>query len=312
MAESLRLGVDLGGTKIEAAVVAGDGRVIERVRRATPSGDYAATVSAIADLALSLEARHAAAGALNIGVCTPGAISPASGRIKNANSTCLNGRPLKQDLERALGREIRIANDADCLAVSEAVDGAGAGARSLFAVILGTGCGGGLYLNGGLVQGPNAIAGEWGHNPLPWPRPDWGEVPGPRCWHGGDGCLETWISGEGLAADHARRNRPLTGPQIVDGWRAGDAGCAVTMDRWLDRLARALATVINLVDPHCIVIGGGLSRIQELYTEVPRRWGRWVFSDRVDTVLRPAAHGDSSGVRGAAWLWPPGAAGARR
>ena len=278
MADDRRLGIDLGGTKIEAAVVASDGEVLARERCATPSTDYRGTVEAIARLALDLEARTAGPGALRTGICTPGAISPATGRMKNANSTCLNGQPLKQDLEAALGREIRMANDADCLAVSEAVDGAAAGAHSVFAVILGTGCGGGLYLNGALLQGPNAIAGEWGHNPLPWPRPDWDEVPGPRCWHGGHGCLETWLSGSGLADDHARRHARIPAEQVVAGFRAGDAGCVETLERYFDRLARALAAVINLVDPQVIVLGGGVSRVAEIYRQVPSRWGRWVFS----------------------------------
>lgn len=299
-----RLGVDLGGTKIEAAILDESGRIIARDRVPTPSGHYEAIVRAVADLALRLEAQHAEPGALTIGICTPGAISPATGLQKNANSTCLNGRPLKQDLERALGREIRTANDADCLAVSEAVDGAAAGAGNVFAVILGTGCGGGLYVNGALVQGPNAIAGEWGHNPLPWPRADWDELPGPRCWHGAHGCLETWISGPAVAADHARRGSPLPTPEIVAGMRRGDPDCTFTMERWFDRCARAFASVINVLDPHVIVVGGGLSLVQELYEQAPARWGRYVFSDRVDTRLVPAMHGDASGVRGAAWLWP--------
>lgn len=301
----LRIGIDLGGTKIEGIVLRGAAEVLARRRIATPVGDYPATVAAVAGLVAALEADVGAAR-LPVGLGHPGAISPFTGLIKNANSTCLNGRPLKTDLEAALGRGLRMANDADCLALSEAqADGAAAGAPCVFAVILGTGVGGGLVIDGKLHGGPNAIAGEWGHNPLPWPRPDWGEVPGPLGWDGRHGAIEDWLSGPALARDHGDRGGPrLSGEQIVAAAEAGDAACQATLDRHADRLARSLATVINLLDPEVIVLGGGLSRIAALYDCVPRLWTRWVFSDRVATRLLPAAHGDSSGVRGAAWLWP--------
>jgi fructokinase len=240
-----------------------------------------------------------------VGIGHPGAISPASGRIKNASSTCLNGQLLAQDLTDALGRAPRLANDADCLALSENFDGAAAGARCAFAVILGTGLGGGVAVDGRLLAGPNAIAGEWGHNPLPWPRAEWGELPGPLCWHGLHGCQETWLSGTGLAADHLRRTgEGLTAKAVVAAAEAGEAAAGETLARYEDRLARALATVINLIDPQVIVLGGGVSRVRRLYHNVPALWRTWVFSDRVDTLLRPAQHGDSSGVLGAARLWP--------
>lgn len=300
----LRIGVDLGGTKIEAIALRGVGEVALRRRVATPAGSYTGTLDAVVALIAQIE-HELGQGALPIGIGHPGSISPATGLIRNANSTCLNGMPLKQDLERRLQRELRLANDADCLAASEAADGAGAGARSVFAVILGTGCGGGIVVNGQLLSGPNAIAGEWGHNPLPWPRADWGEIPGPMCWHGLPGCLETWLSGSGIAADHQRvTGEPLSGEAIVSRAGAGDAACESTLARFEDRLARALATVINLLDPEVIVIGGGVSRVERIYRNVPQLWRRWIFSDTVVTRLLPAEHGDSSGVRGAARLWP--------
>ncbi len=300
----LRVGIDLGGTKIEGIVLRGDSEVLLRRRILTPAGQYQPTLAAVAALVRELE-QEAGAGKLPVGVGHPGAISPASGRIKNANSTCLNDQPLQQDLEQALGRAVRMANDADCLALSEAFDGAAAGARSAFAVILGTGVGGGLVVEGRLLAGPNAIAGEWGHNPLPWPRPEWGEVPGPLCWHGLHGCIETWLSGTGLAADHARVcGETLDAAAIVSRAEAGEALAAATLARYEDRLARALAHVINLIDPQVIVLGGGVSRVGCLYQRVPALWGQWIFSDRVATQLRPARHGDSSGVLGAARLFP--------
>lgn len=299
----LRIGIDLGGTKIEGVLMDADSRILRRRRVATPADDYSGQVEAITALVRGLETGHTGAP-LPVGVGHPGAVSPASGRIKNANSVCLNGRPLRQDLEAALGREIRMANDADCLAVSEQADGAAAGAASVFAVILGTGVGGGLVIQGKPLRGPNAIAGEWGHNPLPWPRADWGEIPGPQHWDGRRGAIEAWLSGPGLAGDHARvTGEHLIGEVIVARAEQGDAQCDASLTRYEDRLARSLASVINLVDPEVIVLGGGLSRIQRLYRNVPARWSDWVFSDRVDTRLLPALHGDSSGVRGAAWLW---------
>ncbi|WP_293373954.1 ROK family protein [Nevskia sp.] len=301
----LRIGIDLGGTKIEGIALRGASEVIARQRIATPGGDYAATMAAVVALIAALE-REVDARDLPVGIGHPGAISPFTGLIKNANSTCLNGRPLKADLEAALRREIRMANDADCLALSEAqADGAAAGAPCVFAVILGTGVGGGLVIDGRLRQGPNAIAGEWGHNPLPWPRPEWNEVPGPLGWDGRHGAIEDWCSGVALARDHLdATGLRRSGEQIVNLADAGDPACNATMTRYEDRLARALASVINLLDPDVIVLGGGLSRIARLYDRVPDIWTRWVFSDRVATRLVPARHGDSSGVRGAAWLWP--------
>jgi fructokinase len=302
----VRIGIDLGGTKIEGIVLRGESEVMLRKRIATPAAQYEATVAAVAGLVRELE-QAAGASALPVGIGHPGAVSPASGRIKNANSTCLNDRPLQQDLQQAIGRGLRMANDADCLALSESFDGAAAGARTAFAVILGTGVGGGLAVEGKLLAGPNAIAGEWGHNPLPWPRPQWGEVPGPLCWHGLHGCIETWLSGGGLAADHARLNgETLTAQAIVGRAEAGDTQAFASLARYQDRLARALAHVINLVDPQVIVLGGGVSQVQSLYREVPALWRQWVFSDRVDTLLRPPRHGDSSGVLGAARLFPSG------
>ena len=297
----MRIGIDLGGTKIEGVVLDEASQVLARKRVPTPQNDYRATAVAIAELALALEAQ-VGGRQLSIGIGTPGSISPATGLLRNANSVCLNGMPLQQDLEQLLGRELRMANDANCLAVSEATDGAAAGEPLVFAVILGTGCGGGWALNGQTVIGRNGIAGEWGHNPLPWPRPEWGEVPGDRCWHGGDGCLETWLSGPALAADHRRQGHAALNPEQIAS--SDDPACRQTMNRYYDRLARALAMAINFMDPNVIVLGGGLSRLEAIYQEVPQRWGRWIFSDQVNTELRPAMHGDSSGVRGAAWLWP--------
>lgn len=300
----MRIGIDLGGTKIEGIVMGAGSTTLHRHRVPTPAEDYRGQVEAIAGLVAHLEKLSGSSG-LPVGIGHPGAISPATGLIKNANSICLNGKPMKQDLERALGRELRMANDADCLAVSEQADGAAAGARSVFAVILGTGCGGGIVINGQLLSGPNAIAGEWGHNALPWPRADWGEVPGPLHWDGQHGSIECWISGSGLARDHAVvTGHKLSGEQIVQGAAAGVADCEASLLRWEDRVARALAGVINLIDPEVIVVGGGLSRLDRLYQKVPQRWTQWVFSDTVRTRLVPAMHGDSSGVRGAAWLWP--------
>jgi fructokinase len=239
-----------------------------------------------------------------VGIGIPGTIVAATGLVKNANSTWLIGRPLGRDVEASLGREVRFANDANCFALSEAVDGAAAGCATVFGVILGTGVGGGIVADGTLLVGANAIAGEWGHNPLPAPSPD--ELPGPPCYCGRAGCIETFLSGPGLAADHRRHGgAALAGPEIATGAAAGDPGCRATLGRYADRLARALAGIINLIDPDVIVLGGGLSALGLLYDEVPRRWGRHVFSDTVVTRLLPPHHGDASGMRGAAWLWPP-------
>ena len=294
-----RIGVDLGGTKIEA-VALGEGGV-ERFRRriATPRGNYDGTIEAIAGIAGEAEA---AAGPGTIGVGMPGAISPATGLVKNANSTWLNGRPLRDDLVRRLGREVRFANDANCFVQSEATDGAGAGAPIVFGVILGTGTGGGIAVEGRAIEGANAIAGEWGHNPLPWPEAD--EWPGPNCYCGRTGCIETFLCGPALTRVHDRASGdPLEPSRIAERADAGDAIASATMAIYESRLARALASVINVVDPHVIVLGGGVSNIRRLYDRVPRLWGRFVFSDHVATRLAPARHGDSSGVRGAAWLW---------
>ena len=273
----IRIGVDFGGTKIEAAALDALGRIVSRVRVATP-GDYDDGLVAVRDLVAEAEAQ-ARARAACIGVCGPGSPSPATGLMRNANSTQLNGRAFRQDLEAALGRPVRYANDADCLALSEAADGAGAGFRTVFAVILGTGVGGGIVVEGRLLAGPNAIAGEWGHTPLPWPTPD--ETPGPACWCGRRGCLETWLSGPALA-------------------REGRAD----LDQYISRLGRGLAVVCDLIDPDVIVLGGGVSNIDGLYDALPAAVAAHVFSDSFTTPIRPAAHGDSSGVRGAAWLWP--------
>jgi predicted NBD/HSP70 family sugar kinase len=299
-AEMARIGIDLGGTKIEIAAF--DAAGAERLRRRvpTPAQDYAATVAAIASLVAAAEAELGAS--CTVGVGTPGALSRATGLVKNANSTCLNGRPLKADLESALGREVRLANDANCFALSEAVDGAGRGARVVFGVILGTGVGGGLVVDGRVLDGANAIAGEWGHNPLP--GADEPDLPAPACYCGRRGCVETYLSGPGLAADHIRgTGEALAAPEIVRRAEAGDVRCDSTLSRYENRLARALAFVINIVDPDVIVLGGGLSHIARLYERVPRAWGPRVFSDEVRTRLAPPVHGDSGGVRGAAWLW---------
>jgi len=301
MASRLRIGIDLGGTKIEAAAVDRFGVVCARRRVATPSGNYRATIDAIATLVQAIEHQIGETAAIGIGI--PGAISPITGLVKNANSTWLIGRPLRQDLEAALERPIRLANDANCFALSEAIDGAAAGLEAVFGVILGTGVGGGVLLGGRVLLGANAIAGEWGHNPLPWPAP--GEIPGPACYCGRSGCIETFLSGPALAADHRRHSgQQLSAAEVARLAARGDAHCGATLERYMDRLARGLASVINLIDPDAIVLGGGLSGISALYERVPLLWGQYVFSDKVVTRLLPPAHGDSSGVRGAAWLWP--------
>jgi fructokinase len=295
----MRIGIDLGGTKIEAIALGDDGAELARRRIATPR-DYAGTLDALASIVEALESETGARGTVGVGI--PGAISPASGLVKNANSTWLIGQPLGEDLEARLGREVRLANDANCFALSEAVDGAAAGAHVVFGVIVGTGTGGGVVFGGHAWTGPNAIAGEWGHNPLPWPRDD--ERPGPPCYCGKSGCIETFLSGPGLARDHRQStSQEVTSREIVAAAHAGDAGAEATLRRYADRMARALASVIDVLDPDVIVLGGGLSNVSRLYRDVPALWGRWVFSDRVDTRLLPPRWGDASGVRGAAWLW---------
>lgn len=296
----MRIGIDLGGTKIEAVALGPGGVELARRRVPTPQGDYVGTVRAVANLVAAVEAETGRRG--RVGVGTPGAISPATGLIKNANSTCLIGQPLDRDLEAALARPVRFANDANCFALSEASDGAAAGADVVFGVILGTGVGGGIVVGGRVLAGPNAIAGEWGHNPLPWADAD--EQPGPACYCGKPGCIETFLSGPGLATDHAAATGERLDAEAIVAAARTDAAAEASLRRYERRLAKALAHVINLLDPDVIVLGGGLSRIDRLYTNVPAVWGEYVFSDTVATRLVPPRHGDSSGVRGAAWLWP--------
>lgn len=297
----IRIGIDFGGTKIEAAALGPDGGFLARQRAPNP-GDYRTAVQTIVDLVAQVE-QAAGAASSRIGIGHPGSISPVSGLIRNANSTWLNDRPFGVDVEAALGRPVRLANDANCLAVSEATDGAGAGAGIVFAGILGTGCGGGLAINGKIVEGRNGIAGEWGHAPLPWP--DEGEHPGPSCWCGRRGCLEMWISGTGLREDfkQAAGTHP-DGATIVDAARAGDPPAVGALDRYVGRLARALAVVCDIIDPDVIVLGGGMSNTDELYDRLPALIQKAAFTDSFTTPIRQAMHGDSSGVRGAAWLWP--------
>lgn len=297
---TVRIGVDLGGTKIEAAALAADGHILLRRRIATPRNDYDATLSAIAALVADLERLLGQRG--SIGVGTPGALSPFSGRLRNANSVWLNDRALGEDLQLLLRRPVRLANDADCFALSEASDGAAVGASSVFGVIIGTGTGAGLVIHGRLLRGPNAITGEWGHNPLPWPRAD--ELPGPDCYCGKQGCIETFCSGPGLAADLLRATgRQLDAPAIVTAAKHGDQAAEAALARHEDRLARALASVVNLLDPEVIVLGGGLSNLDRLYHNLPELIRRHVFSDGLATRIVPPRFGDSSGVRGAARLW---------
>jgi len=299
----MRIGVDLGGTKIEGIAIADDGG--ERLRRRIPAprGDYGRTVAAVVDLVHEIEREVGARGSIGIGI--PGAVSPATQLVKNANSTWLIGRPLASDLARLLDRPVRLANDANCFALSEATDGAAAGADVVFGVILGTGTGAGIVVHGKVVTGANAIGGEWGHNPLPAPRDD--ERPGPACYCGRNGCVETFLSGPGLARDYANRapsSEVVTAEEIARRAAAGDELASGAVGRYEERLARALASVVNILDPDVIVLGGGLSNIERLYESVPVLWAPHVFSDRVATKLVRAKHGDSSGVRGAAWLWP--------
>jgi fructokinase len=296
----MRIGIDLGGTKIEAIALGDDGRELFRRRIATPAGDYAAILKAIGELVASIEDKF---GPGTVGIGTPGAISPRSGLIKNSNSTVLNGRPLDRDLEALLGRVVRIENDANCFALSEAVDGAAGDASVVFGVILGTGVGAGIVIDKRIISGRNRIAGEWGHNPLPWPRAE--ELPGPPCYCGKTGCIETFLSGPGLAREwRIRTGKELSANQISSAADAGDSDSIAVMEIYEDRLARGLAHVINIVDPTTIVLGGGLSNIERLYRNVAAMIQRYVFSDGVETPIVRAMHGDSSGVRGAAWLWP--------
>jgi fructokinase len=300
MASRFRLGVDLGGTKTEIAALDDEGLIVYRERVASPRGDYSATVETIRDLVLSAEIELGAKG--TVGVAIPGAISPATGLVKNANSTWLNGKPFDRDLEQVLERPVRLANDANCFALSEAVDGAATDGRVVFGVIAGTGIGGGIVVERKLLTGPHAIAGEWGHNPLPWPTSD--ELPGPSCYCGKRGCNETWLSGPALSRIYAEMTREvLEPPQIVARATAGEKMAVALIESWLDRFARALASVVNILDPDVIVLGGGLSNVAALERDLNQRLAPFVFSDRADPTIRKAMHGDSSGVRGAAWLW---------
>src|SRR5680860_110996 len=299
----MRLGVDLGGTKIEIIALAQGGRELLRRRADTPRDDYDGILGAIVELVRAVEDELGEQGA--VGICTPGAISPASGLLKNSNTVCMNGRPVKTDLEARLGRAVRIANDANCFALSEATDGAAQGSNVVFGVIVGTGVGGGVVIRGHVLDGPNAIAGEWGHNPLPWPRDE--ERPGPLCYCGKHGCIETFLSGPGLRRDYLNvTGEDLKTHEIIARAEEQNKLAEATLQRYEDRMARGLSHVINLLDPDIIVLGGGMSNVTRLYVNVPALWGRYVFSDRVDTRLLPPRFGDSSGVRGAARPWMAG------
>jgi len=287
----LRIGIDLGGTKIEALAIDEAGRELARKRIAAPKGDYGATVSAVLNLIREMEVPLKATARVGMGI--PGTLSRVTGLVKNANSTWLIGHPLKEDLEKVLGREVRLSNDANCFALSEAADGAGKGERIVFGVILGTGVGGGIVVGGKVVDGPNGIAGEWGHNPLPLPRQS--DLPLPKCYCGRAGCIETYLSGPALVRDYEQSTGKALPPEEI--------AKLPFFERYEERLARSLASVINLLDPDVIVLGGGLSNIERLYASVPRLWGEYIFSDHVATRLVRNVHGDSSGVRGAAWLW---------
>ncbi|MCA9471585.1 MAG: ROK family protein [Nitrospirales bacterium] len=297
----MRIGIDLGGTKIEAILLAENGTELTRRRVPTPQGQYRETLETVSQLVREIEREFCEEALVGIGI--PGTISPATGLVKNANSICLIGHRLQEDLEGLLRRPVRIANDADCFTASEATDGAAAGVHLVFGVILGTGVGGGVCWQGQVLRGPNAITGEWGHNPLPWPEDD--ERPGTPCYCGRSGCLETFLSGSGLQRAYKQLTEEDASPQdIYHRSRQGDVRSEQALRLYGSRLARGLASVINLLDPDVIVLGGGLSNVKRWYEEVPKIWGKWIFSDRVETKLVPAKHGDSSGVRGAAWLWP--------
>jgi fructokinase len=298
--DGIRIGVDVGGTKIEALAIAADGAELLRYRVPTPRGDYDATVNAVAGLVTRLEQELNTSATVGVGI--PGTIARETGLVKNANSVWLNGRPFDRDLSTAMARPVRCANDANCFAVSEASDGAAAGQTVVFGVILGTGCGGGVALHGRVHAGSNGVAGEWGHNPLPWQHAD--EYPGPACYCGRNGCIEMWISGTGLARDHKQvTGTAKTGEEIITASKLGDAAALATMARYEDRLARSLAHVVNMLDPDVIVLGGGLSGIQRLYENIPLLLPDLVFGRSCNTLIVQAKHGDSSGVRGAAWLW---------
>ena len=297
----IRIGVDFGGTKIEAAALNDAGRLAARIRAPNP-GRYHESLDAIRRLVGEVE-REAGVSGASLGVAMPGSISPATGRVRNANSTWLNGTLFHQDLTTALNRPVRIENDANCFALSEAIDGAGEGQSVVFGAILGTGCGGGVVVNGAPIAGRNQIAGEWGHIPLPWPTQ--AEADAHDCWCGRSNCVETWISGPSFARDYAEHaGRTRTAAEIMDAVRSGEADAGAAFDRYVDRLGRALAVICNLIDPDVIVCGGGMSNSPEIYPRVGAAIEKFVFSDVFTTSIMPARHGDSSGVRGAAWLWP--------
>jgi len=295
----MRIGIDLGGTKIEGIALDDKGRELIRHRVATPVGDYQATLNAIVNLVFHIQKSLDDIGSIGIG--TPGSLSPKTGLLRNSNSVCMNGQPVKQDLEKLLKREIRITNDANCFALSEATDGAAKGAGLVFGVIIGTGTGAGIVINGKVLNGANAIAGEWGHNPLPWP--DKSELPGPECYCGKQGCIETFLSGPGLSVDYLAKTGEQKSAIEIVGMANTDSQAAACLQRYENRMARGLAHIINILDPDVIVLGGGMSNITRLYAHVPELWGKYVFSDVVNTRLVAPEYGDSSGVRGAAWLW---------
>ncbi|MGI9337357.1 MAG: ROK family protein [Gammaproteobacteria bacterium] len=295
-----RIGIDLGGSKIEGALVADDGAILRRLRIPTPKNNYDGIMQTVADIVRQLADDDNAP----VGICTPGAQSPQTGMLKNSNTTCMNGKPVCDDLQKALSRPVRIANDANCLALSEAADGAAKGMAAVFAVIIGTGAGGGIAINGKTQNGANAVAGEWAHNTLPWLRAD--EYPGPECYCGRRGCCETFISGTGLQNDYAKnvKGETLPATEIAKRAEKGDMQCSAALDRYEDRLARGLAMVVNVLDPDIIVLGGGMSNVARLYKNLPELMRAYVFGGDFSTPVKPAKHGDSSGVRGAAWLWP--------
>lgn len=296
----IKIGIDLGGTKIEGIALSDAGNELFRHRISTPQGDYKGTLRSIAELIYLIESETG--NKCSIGICTPGALSPATGLMRNSNSVCMNGKPVLTDLQDLLQRVIRIANDANCFALSEAVDGVAKDAAVVFGVIIGTGTGGGIVIDKKVLVGPNAIAGEWGHNPLPWPQDL--ELPGPECYCGKSGCIETWLSGPGIMRDHELHNNEFMDAEMLDNKaRFGDEDANETLQRYEDRMARSLAHVINILDPDVIVLGGGMGNIKRLYDNVPEIWSDFVFSDVVNTKLLAPVYGDSSGVRGAAWLW---------
>ena len=296
----IRIGIDLGGTKIEGIALSEAGEELFRQRIATPQGDYQGTLQSIVDLIKQIEAGIDEQG--SIGICTPGSLSPATGLLRNSNSVCMNGKPVLDDLQNLLHKEIRMANDANCFALSEATDGVARDASVVFGVIIGTGTGAGVVVDKKVLLGANSIAGEWGHNPLPWPNDD--ELPGAECYCGKLGCIETWLSGPGIVRDHELYNNEFIDPELLDGKaRFGNEDAIETFQRYENRMARSLAHVINILDPDVIVLGGGMGNIKRLYENVPDIWGDYVFSDTVNTKLLAPLHGDSSGVRGAAWLW---------